>query len=340
MGNETDLHVEEHNDGSASVVDPTALPLEQEANNAGVDTRTTNNSGDDDATAAAGDEAAAANATSDAEREAIRERRRQERADKKAAQREREDNLRQALVIRDQQIAELSQRVAQQEQRNTTADLAQLDATIKRSADSMAYYKGVIQEATSKQDGAAVAEATERMILARGEAERLLGIKRSLTTQTSSQPQALDPRVKSFAETWIRDNPWYDPSGKDEDSDVALTIDKRLVADGFDPRTPTYWDELNKRVAKYLPHHAPRPERGHNGSNPPQGRPASRTPVAGSGRESGAQGSSSSNGSTYQLSAARVQALKDAGVWDDPKSRAEHIKNYREYDRARSSEQR
>jgi hypothetical protein len=114
----------------------------------------------------------------------------------------------------------------------------------------------------------------------------------------------------------------------------VLTIDKRLAAEGFDPRQPTYWSELSKRVAKYLPHRANSSYTA--GANASNGKP-NRTPVAGSGRESGAGDGSRSSGSTYQLSAARVQALKDAGTWSDPKARAEAIRRYRDYDRQQTA---
>jgi hypothetical protein len=51
--------------------------------------------------------------------------------------------------------------------------------------------------------------------------------------------------------------------------------------------------------------------------------------VTGSGRESGNSGNSGS----YKLSADRVSALKDAGIWDDPKQRAEAVKRFRDYDK-------
>ena len=54
-----------------------------------------------------------------------------------------------------------------------------------------------------------------------------------------------------------------------------------------------------------------------------------RPTVAGAGRESGGADS----GKTYRLSSDRVQALKDAGIWDDPKQRAEAIRRFREYDK-------
>jgi hypothetical protein len=54
-------------------------------------------------------------------------------------------------------------------------------------------------------------------------------------------------------------------------------------------------------------------------------------PTGGTSRSS----SGSSNGSAQQirLSPERVQGLKDAGLWDDPKDRMRMAKKYAEYDR-------
>jgi hypothetical protein len=120
--------------------------------------------------------------------------------------------------------------------------------------------------------------------------------------------------MKLAAETWLERNKWYDPTATDADSRIALTVDQTLAAEGWNPKTPQYWDELDARLKKYLPH---RYVSGHN-----KGKPVNKSPVAGSGREEA--GSSGSGG--YRLSADRVQAIKDAGAWDDPKARAEMVK--------------
>ena len=73
-------------------------------------------------------------------------------------------------------------------------------------------------------------------------------------------------------------------------------------------------------MKKYLPH------RTGSGKMNTQTKP--KATVAGSGRDVGSSGKQG----TYKLSAERVQALKDAGIWDNPKQRAEAVKRYREFD--------
>jgi len=259
------------------------------------------------------------NAEDDEEREAIRERRRQERKHRKEAQREREDTLRRELASRDAVINELRGKVDLIERRNTGSELAQVDNAIQQAQSAYAFFKNQIQVATEAQNGAAVADATENLFKSQRKIEELNGLKNAFS-QRQAQPQPLDPRMKTHAEGWMKRNSWYDPTGRDQDSEIAMRLDQRMAQEGWDPTTAEYWTELDSRVKKYLPHRA---TSGKIPSNKP------RSVVTGSGRESSGNGSST----TYKLSADRVSALKEAGMWDDPKKRAEAIKRFRDYDK-------
>lgn len=257
----------------------------------------------------------------DAEREAIRERRRQERKLKKERQKEREDTLRRELAARDAQIAELSEKVGAIQRRDNSSQLAQLDGAIQQSAQAYNFFKQKVSEATEAADGRLMADATEKMYQAQRRFEELSKVKQAMSKPQPKQP-ALDPRIANLAQDWMGKNKWYDPNGSDIDSRIALTLDQGLADEGYSPATQEYWQELSKRVAKYLPHRAQKTynRRADAGSG--------RSPVAGSGRES-----SGGSKSGFVLSADRVQAIKDAGLWNDPAKRAEAIKRYREYDK-------
>lgn len=262
----------------------------------------------------------------DDEREAIRERRRQERARKKAQAREREDSLRREVAARDHVINELNGRISVIERRSNGNDLAQLDNSIKQASDAAVYFKGIIGEATVAQNGAAVAEATERMIMARQEAERLNDYKKAITQQ-SQKPAALDPRLQEHKRKFMAGNAWFDSNGGDDDSRVLLAIDDALAKSGYNPTTPQYWEELEARKKKYLPH------RTNDGSVQKVKNESRRSVVTGSGRES----SSVASNDDRTLSEGRKQALKDFGAYDDPVERAKWIKVYREHDKANKS---
>jgi len=147
-----------------------------------------------------------------------------------------------------------------------------------------------------------------------------------MTRQTTSQPQPLDPRLKNNAKEWMDRNDWYDPSGTDMDSRMVLTLDDAMAKEGWNPTTKEYWDELDARAKKYLPH---KYNLGHN----TQQKSKSRSPVAGGSGES----SSNSGGGAYRLSAERVSALKDAGMWEDSAKRADAIRRFKEFDATNAS---
>lgn len=257
----------------------------------------------------------------DEEREAIRERRRQERARKKHAQREREDSFRRELSARDAKLQEMQNKLDAIERRNSGSELAQLENAKKQVAASYAYHKDQIRIASENGNHALVAEATDKMMQSQRKFDELNNIER-VYKQRQQAPAPLDPRLVSNANSWTERNKWYDPAARDQDSRIVRTIDDRLVEEGWDPTSQEYWDELDARIKKYLPH---RVSGGKVTSTKPK------SVVAGSGRDSSSAGSSGKQ--TYKLSKERVDAMKEAGVWDDPKKRADMIRRYREADK-------
>lgn len=259
-------------------------------------------------------------AADDDEREAIRERRREERRNRKLAQREREDTLRRELQSRDTLIDELRQKVNAIENRNAGSELAQIGQAKQQAGQAYAFFRDQIAIASEAGNHKAVAEATDKMLQAQRKFDELQNVEKAYK-QRQAQPQALDPRLANHAKAWMADNKWYDPTGRDTDSSIALTLDRQMATEGWDPTTAEYWEELSARVKKYLPHRAKAPKMSTGTPRPI---------VAGSGRENS---TSASVKGGYKVSADRVQAMKDAGIWDDPKARAEAIKRYKDYDK-------
>lgn len=259
------------------------------------------------------------NAEDDSEREEIRARRREERKHRKQAQKEREDTLRRELAARDSIINELRSKVDVIERRNSGSEIAQIENAKKQTAQAYAYFKDQIRIATEAGNGAAVADATEKLFQAQRKFDEIASYEKAIKSKQST-PQPLDPRLANHAQDWMQRNSWYDPTARDQDSRIAMTIDQRLAEEGWDPTTKEYWQELDNRVKKYLPHRT-------NSAKLPSTKPKS--VVTGSGRESGGTATKGS----YKLSAERVQALKDAGIWDDPKQRADAIKRFRDFDK-------
>lgn len=261
------------------------------------------------------------------EADARRERNRQRRAQNKASRKEYVESLKRELAARDEMINELSTRVASVEQHSIGNQAAQLDQAISEAANVYNQFKEINRKAIELADGATAVDAQEKMFAAQNRFNMLQNAKKNMGKQVQ-QPKPLDPRMVSNAQTWIERNGWYDPSGSDADSDMVMKIDQRLVQEGWNPTTQEYWDELDARVKKYLPHKA---VSGYNRSSSNQSSKP-RVPVGGSNTESGTAPKGS-----YRLSAERVNALKEAGIYEDPVKRAEAIRRYQEYDRKSGS---
>lgn len=260
------------------------------------------------------------------EREAIRARRREERKQKKIAAREREDWLRAELAARDQIIDQMRHQLDGISNQGYKTEIDKAEKVKQDSAQAYAYWKEQIKVGTENQNGALVAEATEKMLAAQtrfGQAEQYQqSVKQAVQRQSQAAPNQIDPRLANYAKNWMSSNPWYSTEGKDQDSRIVSAIDNALASEGYNPSTPEYWDELTLRVKDRLPH---RFKPATVQSSKPK------SVVSGSGRNGA---SAPRNDSAKGLSAERVQALKDAGLWDDPKKRSAAIKEFQAYDKA------
>ena len=276
----------------------------------------------------------------DEEREAIRASRREERRARKDRAREREQTYVRQISSLSRQNQDLALRLAQLEKRQVGVDIARVDGALESAAGEAEYWKQqiAVNAARGAEGAQDLADAQEKFYVSRRRAEDLARLKQS-AAQRAQAPAPMDPGVIGAAQRWAAKNKWYDLQGRDPDSRVVLALDDQLASDGFDPRTPEYWEELDDRVKKYLPHRYGRGGDG-NGRRQPgvssgsetrynNGGDVARSPVSGSERE--VRGS---NGSAeYPLSKERVDALKEAGLWEDPKARARMIARYREADK-------
>jgi hypothetical protein len=263
----------------------------------------------------------------DPEREAIREARREERTLKKRLHKAKASESNHLITSLRRQNDQLAERLAALEKRSAGADVARVDKAIEEAEYKLQYAKNQIKQATELADGTALANAQEVWYEARNQIDSLHNLKRKVASESTSSDsrQAPDPRLKRNAEDWISRNNWYDPNGSDTDSQIAIKVDESMLKDGWDPTDPDYWDELDNRLQKYLPHH-------YNGAE----RSSSKRPrsvVTSSGRES----SRSAGGNEFRLSPERVRAIKDAGRWDNPTEREKMIRKYAEYDRMNRS---
>jgi len=227
---------------------------------------------------------------------------------------------------------EFKRRLSQLERNSKTEGLIRIDKNIEDAQTRLEYAKMKIAEATQNQDGQAMVEAQTMLQEANEEVRNLQSVRRQADNELKRAPQQQqqqgDPLVARLAQKWMQRNSWYNPNANDPDSRIAKRVDDIMGTQGWDPADPDYWEELDARLQKELPHR-------YNDSNDDDTRSVRRprNVVASSGREaSGAYGGS--NRSQFVLSPDRVKAMKEAGAWDNPERKAKMIKQFIAYDRA------
>lgn len=318
---ELSIEVTEDKDGSAVANLPESMKVESEEQvkeSAQTDSDDDDDDDDDDGPVEASSESGA----DDELRAARREKRRARKEYRKQAMAE--EKVRLANLQRQNQ--ELLERLSVLERRTAGSELARLDKAIEDQELRLQYAKMKITEAMTAGDGELMANAQEMMYEARRQKEALEGFKRRAIQQPKQQPIQVNPELKRLAGDWMAENSWYDPNGHDPDSRVALTVDQAMAEEGWNPATPKYWTELDKRLRKYLPHRYTDIDDDYQSKSRP------RSAVVGSGREIA---SAAGGRNQFVLSPEQVRAMKDAGMWDDPDKRAKMIKRYAEEARQR-----
>jgi hypothetical protein len=258
----------------------------------------------------------------DAVREAKRNRRRSKRALARDTTRERELQLQQLK----RQNEEMSRRMAELERKSQYSELSQIDKQIEDENLRLEYAKMKISEAAAAGDGDAMVQAQEMMYDSKEKLNSLSGVKNNYTRQSQAPKQEqIDPRMQMQASKWIERNSWYKPNLTDTDSRIAKSVDEELVKEGWNPNEADYWDELDSRLQKYLPHrYNVSAERNSSERKP-------RNVVASSGREASASFGGSNR--TFTLSPQQVNAIKEAGMWDNVESRNRMIRRYAQQSR-------
>jgi hypothetical protein len=248
--------------------------------------------------------------------DAVREARRNRRRAKKVYIKRTNEEKDQRLGLLQRQNQELMERLSIVERKTHGADMARYDKAMEDEQYRLRYAQGKMKEATDNSDGDAFTKAQELWYDTRRKLEAMNNYKEQVTKANSTESAPANPKLVRLANDWMERNSWYDPEAGDEDTQIAKVIDNRLVAEGWDPANKDYWDELDNRLQKRLPHRYTR-DSGENSRRSP------RSVVTGSSRES-----SRGNGSQFVLEPEQVRAMKDAGFWDDPEKRNKMIKRY------------
>ena len=255
----------------------------------------------------------------DEDAEALREQKRQKRLRRKEYHKAVSTEKDVKLTLLERQNQQLLERLSVLERKSHGSDLARLDKAIEDQDNRILFAKQKISEATSTGNGELLTSAQEMWFEARRQAEALANLKkRAVAPQNQRTIQAPDPQLQRHASNWMANNPWYDPNGKDPDSRRALNEDAILAEEGYDPKTAEYWQELDKRLQRVVPHRYT-----EEADERPRSKP--RSAVTSSGREFA---SNNGRGNSFTLSPEQVRAMKDAGMWDDAEKRAKMIRRY------------
>jgi hypothetical protein len=256
---------------------------------------------------------------SDGSEENLRQlrRKRQKQRQKENMRKTRDENI---ILMRE--LAEAKERLAALEARNVNVDAYTAEQRYNSALQQVQMAENALKEAFETGDGDKAIRAQRLRENSMQLAREANALKEQLKTAIQ-QPVApkMDARAESYAQNWVTDNPWFNPSGDDEDSAIARAIDeawsREALSQGITPASEEYWDELDVRVKRRLGSVADR-------------RKKAVPPVSGRGEAS--RPSTNRDESVY-LSKERIEALKQANVWDDPVQRKRFIQRFKEYDR-------
>ena len=301
--------IQEEKDGSATIELPPSIPSPDE----------NDEHGSDEADERAREKEMVVGGVVDADAEALREQKRLKRHRRKEYHKQVSTEKDVKLTLLERQNQQLLERLSVLERKSHGSDLARLDKAIEDQDNRILFAKQKISEATRTGNGELLTSAQEMWFEARRQAEALANLKkRAVAPQNPRTIQAPDPQLQRHASNWMANNPWYDPNGKDPDSRRALNEDAILAEEGYDPKTAEYWQELDKRLQRVVPHRYT-----EDADERPRSRP--RSAVTSSGREFA---SNNGKGNSFTLSPEQVRAMKDAGMWDDAEKRAKMIRRY------------
>ena len=314
-----DIAIKEREDGSAlAAMDDHVDPFEGTEDN----TSASDDDGDGDTQSFA--EGGDVEGDTEEDREALRAARREERRLKKDLTKQREVSAKHKISSLERRNETLERRLAQVENAAVGFQFAQIDRLLEDESTRVEYAK---MKATQAAQAGNVAEQMEYMEQFHNAKTKLAQVQmlKQRQLEEAKQPRNNVPSpatetVQQNATDWLHSNRWYDPSGKDTDSRIAKVVDNALASEGWDPADPEYWDELDNRLKERLPHRYTGKTGGDR--NRRSGTSSGRTDVSGSAVKN-----------TFTLSRDRVQALKDAGMWDDPSKRAKAIRSYADFDR-------
>lgn len=246
---------------------------------------------------------------------------RKRRLKRREVQKRAKENAQRELDMLRHTNAELMRRVSAIEGHTLQTNEQGIDQRLQQTLSEIRQAEGIMARATEAGNGDDVVAAMRIRDEAMARAQQLQYNKQQMAQvrEQAAQPQA-DPRVVNYAQEWMQANDWYDPRGGDDDSAVVNAIDASMTAQGYDPTSRAYWEELTRRVASRV---------ADGGGNGGAAAPRRKAPPQGGTRE---HAPTSTRKEVY-VTPERKAAMIEAGVWDDPAARTRMLKAYQAYDK-------
>ena len=171
----------------------------------------------------------------------------EERRAKEAALREREEALRIA-----QAIIEENKKLKGSLNKGQEALISQAKAATELEMEKA---KRRFKEAYDAGDAEALAEAQEALTAAKIKSDRINNFKPAPLQEEQKgvepQPTVQAPRADTKALAWQENNRWF---GNDEEmTSFALGLHQKLVKSGVDPRSDEYYERIDSRMRQVFP---------------------------------------------------------------------------------------
>ena len=166
----------------------------------------------------------------------------EERRAKETAIREREEAIRAAQVIFDEN-KKLKGSLNQGQQ-------ALLEQAKKVVANELNDAKKQYKDAFESGDSDALVNAQEQLTIIKMKSERVNNFKPAPIKEDEPVVQKQQP-VDEKAVLWTRKNDWF--GSDDEMTSFALGLHNKLVKEGVDPRSDEYYDKVDARVRQVFP---------------------------------------------------------------------------------------
>ena len=269
------------------------------------------------------------------------EARRTERRSRRQRQKEARDRDQRELKFLRSRNEQVERQIGDLTRRQTATETATIDQRISQIDNAIRSADDVYAKAIDANEGKDAAEAMRIRDNLKEQKTYLETAKEQGAAM--SHEAAPDPMLVDQVRAWSERNTWFDFGRRDEDSAIAGAIDDMLMRDGYDPRTTEYYDELDKRVARRLPHLAQKGGTGNGADNfdddvgdDPPDKGGQRKPGGPKFRIGGQERPLKAN--EVHISRDRKEAMIEAGVWEDPVLRKNYLKRYADWDREHAND--